>query len=660
MKWLFYISLLISLHVNATKYYMNATSGSDGSSGTATNQAWQTWGRLMSSISSFSSGDSVLFNRGDKWYGYFYNSVPSGLGFGAYGTGGRPKITGLTDLTIWTETFTGSHKWETSCNSGLNLDLVLVGGTITPPGRTPNAGSYFNVDSYTNLSGGSGTITSTGTPVGTKNWTGAEAVIWVNQYNLDRDLITGHSSNTITYSSPVNPKSIQQNNVKFFIQKDTSTLDAQNEWYYFPATHILRMYSTVNPSTLNVQAATIDNFFYQDFKNNIGWDHLSIYGYDSVGVSCRFANKFNITNDSITYIGADVVDYDVDTACVFTGNYVSQVGNSGYVSRFSGGKGRVVGNVFKNIGIVRGLGLPNNQQHDAIMIENVGDSVYIDFNLIDTVGYCGIRYMGPKTVIRFNYVHSFGYIMSDGGGIYTNGEHDLSTTRLVGYNTVINGIGNRDMGYDPTPGGMPGIYFDDQSGNAEVFNNTIDSCTRGPIFMHNTKDINIHDNTIRSAVNINAAILAIHDAGVASPIALTGLTVKNNYISVPSSGRIFEYDDYLSSYSGYGFFDGNYYTQPSGNAFALGGTNYSFKTWQTSAGQDYNSTFTVASIDSIRLEFNSMSVASSVNFGTSSYVNLKTQGYVGNVMVAPYSALLLIRKTLPVYLSAIKFSLIQQ
>ncbi len=85
----------------ATTYYV-AAAGSDSNSGTSSGAAWQTIGKVNGTT--FAAGDSVLFNRGDVWYGTALVVPSSGtsgapITFGTYGTGANPVIKGSTNLS---------------------------------------------------------------------------------------------------------------------------------------------------------------------------------------------------------------------------------------------------------------------------------------------------------------------------------------------------------------------------------------------------------------------------------------------------------------------------------------------------------------------------------------------------------------------------------
>src|SRR5450756_285023 len=58
--------MLAALPAQATTYYV-AAAGSDANSGTDAGHPWQTIAKI--NASTFSAGDSILFNKGDVWYG---------------------------------------------------------------------------------------------------------------------------------------------------------------------------------------------------------------------------------------------------------------------------------------------------------------------------------------------------------------------------------------------------------------------------------------------------------------------------------------------------------------------------------------------------------------------------------------------------------------
>ena len=170
--------ILFGLTANAKTYYIS-NSGNDGNSGTDPSTAWQTINKV-NSFGSFAPGDSILFNRGDTFYGSISISNSGSLGnpitFGAYGSGANPVITGFTTVSAWTNL--GSNIWESTLSVSTlpSCNMVKINGVNTPMGRYPNAG-YLPFQSDNNSS----YITSSSL-TGTPNWTGADVVIKKDRY----------------------------------------------------------------------------------------------------------------------------------------------------------------------------------------------------------------------------------------------------------------------------------------------------------------------------------------------------------------------------------------------------------------------------------------------------------------------------------------------
>src|SRR4051812_40277028 len=107
MKTILYIAFfLISASVQGTDYYVSAL-GNNNSNGLTTTTAWQSIAKVNSFT--FAANDRILFRRGDTFYGGIILKR-SNLSFGAYGTGAKPVITGLTTVTGWVNS--GGNTWE--------------------------------------------------------------------------------------------------------------------------------------------------------------------------------------------------------------------------------------------------------------------------------------------------------------------------------------------------------------------------------------------------------------------------------------------------------------------------------------------------------------------------------------------------------------------
>ena len=127
------ILLLVSILTfgQGTNYYIDATNGNDSNNGTSPATAWKTLTKV--SGSSFSPGDSILFNRGEVWRGDFTinssGTMDSPIVFGAYGKGDKPlfhQSINLNSTTDWTDL--GSNLWATNNGSfKAHTGFVLFG-----------------------------------------------------------------------------------------------------------------------------------------------------------------------------------------------------------------------------------------------------------------------------------------------------------------------------------------------------------------------------------------------------------------------------------------------------------------------------------------------------------------------------------------------------
>lgn len=168
---------------NATNYYFSA-SGNDANNGTSTSTHWQTIAKFNSVFASKSPGDNFLFNRGDVFYSSLVisrsGSSGSPITIGAYGSGANPIITGFTTIiSSWTNL--GSNIWESaSAISTLSTcNMITINGVNTAMGRYPNTGWIIYQSAVSNTS-----ITSSSLNSSVTNWTGAEAVIKENYFQI--------------------------------------------------------------------------------------------------------------------------------------------------------------------------------------------------------------------------------------------------------------------------------------------------------------------------------------------------------------------------------------------------------------------------------------------------------------------------------------------
>ncbi|HEX2617124.1 MAG TPA: right-handed parallel beta-helix repeat-containing protein, partial [Flavobacteriales bacterium] len=364
----------LSLGVHATVYYV-APSGSDTNNGTSQSTPWKTIDRVNQSTYTFQPGDQILFQRGGTYRGQviFGNSGTSTapITVGAYGTGDNPIISGSKLVTGWTQHSGSIYKATVS----ERVDQVYVGGARMTPARFPNTGWLRNSN------GGGTQMYSTGLTQGSGYWVGAKAIVRSNSSSYDTLIVSNYSNSTLTFTQSTH--NMGTDPWGFFMCGKLSELDAANEWYYDPNSHILYLWAPGggNPSSLTVEASVywsgvnnswqrhyqrIENITFQHQRNagirNDGADHVTVTG-------CTFTKLFH----GIRSYGS----YDTYSNNIFQGTYAT---------------GALL--------IDNSTTFENNTMTDIAMIPGEGESSW---------GYFGVRAIGTSNIIRGNRLDNIGY-----------------------------------------------------------------------------------------------------------------------------------------------------------------------------------------------------------------------------------------------------------
>ena len=259
----FLAAALITVPTKGANYYFSTSIGDDSRTVTDAQNPitpWKTLNKLNSFFSSLKPGDSVLFKRGDIFYGSIAitksgtSSLPIVLS--SYGTGNRPVITALVTVSGWTYLGGGIYESSMISNAGTSVNMVTIDGHVQNMGRYPNADDpnrgYFTLQSHVNQT----SITSNQIS-GIPNFVGGEVVIRPIRHVLDRCKITGQTSTTVSYTKV--SSFVPGNGYGFFFQNHINTLDQFGEWYFNPQTKKLDVYFGSNgPSAYTVQCSTFD------------------------------------------------------------------------------------------------------------------------------------------------------------------------------------------------------------------------------------------------------------------------------------------------------------------------------------------------------------------------------------------------------------------
>ncbi len=126
--------------ISGTKYFVSAC-GNDDNDGLSPESAWKTTQKVSAMADTLKEGDAVLFRRGDVFRGNI--KTASGITYGAYGEGEKPKLYGaskpLNEASLWTEIDHENHIWK------LNEEILDVGTIVFNDGKYH---SYKHIPSY--------------------------------------------------------------------------------------------------------------------------------------------------------------------------------------------------------------------------------------------------------------------------------------------------------------------------------------------------------------------------------------------------------------------------------------------------------------------------------------------------------------------------------
>jgi parallel beta-helix repeat protein len=549
--------------------------------------------------------------RGDTFYGSFTITVSGTpalpIVFGAYGTGVKPIITGLTNLTTWTNT--GVNIWEADCPScGAEVNMLVLNNKPYAMGRYPNATDtnkgYLTYESVTSNTTTSAFSITDNELASMPNWTGAELVVRTKKWVLDRRKITSHIGSVINYSTATSYS--LKANFGYFIQNDPKTLDQYGEWYYNPITKKVFIYTNPsNPSSLGIGVSSQDNLVTISNKNYIHFDNINFSGANKNAINTINLKGLTIKNSEFNYTGMRGLYGDLLIDLVFENNILLNNNNNGIDIKCRDSK--IKSNKLKNTGVLCGMGLSGNHSRTSILV--YCKNTLIENNTIDSTGYAPVLFFGDSLTVKNNYISNYAFVLDDCGGIYTwNGcSNKYSEGQWVFWgvkkkkikisdNIVINGIGAFE-GTNSKQKISVGIYLDDGSNNVEISGNTLANDSHG-IYLHNSSENKISNNTCFNNLTqlwmvgdvVNCFIDTIKD----------NIIKKNIFFSKLPSQSVNDLSaNYINKINNYGVFDSNYYCRPfNENDIMSIRTNTSFEMknlseWKLAyPGKDVNSQIT--------------------------------------------------------------------
>lgn len=672
MKRLISIAFLFfCLNSFATNYYLNTATGNDANAGTFV-APWKTINKINTFFNSFNNGDSVLFARGQIFYGKIRptKSFTTPLVFSAYGSGAQPVISSFIQLDSWTNL--GGNIWEgvSSDSSAFvtlnNTNEVVINGVNVAMGRFPNDnaanGGYLTYQTFTQTK-----LTSSSLNSAVTNWTGAIAVIRKNNWIIEKDTITSASGSSINHT--FHGTNNGTNNYGFFIENDARTLDAQNEWYFVPATRKLRIFSTSMPT--DVKIATIDTLVWTHNFDVMTFKNLTFTGSNTNTFVVPGSNHIIIRNCTFDFSGRDVIwgyqnvgaasasNFSFDSNTVnHTNNNVVQVAQEFTNSSFSF-------NTVKNTGLQVGMlanGATTQSNAKSAQVFSISSAnCMIQRNIIDSTGYVSIYWLAGFDTIRYNLITEAMRTKQDGGLIYTwNGIPGATsfTGQKIYNNILLNSSGLSSIAGTTqavTSSLVHGVYLDANTRNVEVYNNTCANLGWGGGYSYSgSSNNNWHNNTFYNNV-VNQMRLIDQRPASNGSIPSTNDTIKNNiFFSRTATQFTGVYTTAVTPatfFGAVGIFDSNYYARPIDDnltiQFVTGSTTstYNLAQWKTVSGKDAasnKSPITITNVNQLYFVYNDSAIVTNKFLPAGIYKDVRNVSYSGSITLQPFSSAVLI------------------
>ena len=687
MKKISIIFLLLSFQqLSARTFYFSDLSGNDDYTfyqAQNISTPWKTIDQLNKYFNQFQPGDSILFKRGETFFGTI-NITKSGtvtmpIILSSYGTGNRPVITGLKNITNWISIGNGLYESVLNTAPTNSLNIITFQDTLQPIGRYPKANmgekSYLSIKSHL----GNTVINSDGVTA-VPDFTGAELVQRSMQWVFDRSIVLNQTQTQLTTKPEVSPDHPSytyesMNGHGFFFQNHIKTLTNLGDWSYDQNLKKLTMFFGNNdPKNYSVKASCIDNIINLAYQQYIKIQNLNLTGANEFIIAMDNSAYCTMDQDELHYAGKNAID--VNMYSDFLNTHHNTLSNSSITNVLNNGLNllgstnwRISNNHISQIGMIQGMGLSGDAQTIGIM--RVGARSIIEYNEIDSVGYHGVWFTGDSVIIRYNHVHHCMMKKSDGGGIYTYGATGVG--RVV-YNNIIHdnyadiyGIGITDF-TNPYSRQAHGIYNDGNSSNITETNNTCFNNSQSGIWFGSTENITATGNVCYN--NTTAQIKGIDDKGIIKNVKIT-----NNILFARDSGQLVMSFVFNNAVSMTGLnTDSNVYArpiwQPSGidanngygvspfkwnnyndGAIIENASNYGFYSldaWQKSKYKDLHTLKAPASISTINDVYFAYNAGNQVSQVTLNQNYLDMNGVrfpSGQISLQPYSSILLLRDT---------------
>ena len=472
---------ILSLGSNAlgATYYISQTGDDARSAAQAQNRntPWKSFANL--SAQTLVAGDSILLRRGDTIRGTL--EVPRGSGtqsrpivISGFGSSlVQPVILGTESVTTWKASVTPGN-WVGNITSPDTVRALFLQGKRLPIARFPQNGwiTAQQVEGDTAL---------VAAELGGQDWSTATLFVRPNRWTLETRTVTRQVGNRISF-----PKLAYKlpDSAQFFLTNHRAAL-TEGSWVYTAAFHVVTWKA---PAGVTAVPAGMEASVFGDGIKLGGGSWIKVAGLTLVG-SAKSAIigtglGANVENCNIL----DPGEYGISLSGADGRMYRNRITGAGAGGILAHGRSyEVLANTVNRVAQLPALTTLSIGKGIGIRVE--GDSGNINGNMLDSIGYSGIFFVGANSRVEHNLVEHFCMTTDDGGGIYSwagGYESAGSPGSLVKHNIVRNGIGAKG-GWNTTRDDAEGIYFDDGSHDITVDSNLSTGNQIGLLYHNNRR-----------------------------------------------------------------------------------------------------------------------------------------------------------------------------
>jgi hypothetical protein len=673
----------MALPARATTYFV-AAAGSDANSGTDAAHPWQTISKVNGAA--FSAGDSVLFHRGDAWYGTslvvpFSGSSGSPITFGAYGSGANPILKGSTLLatgsftlvpnqtvTIFSltdsgtsSTDSGTRNWrEQIGHARISNSVISLSVTVK---ASPTAALNITGAAIGPVSGG----------LGAPNTSAMTRITWGGGNN-GTSVAAGASatSDTIAYSLDNSVDQIvaiytTARNVEYFGNNGTTLWSDATASDQSQAANVTGDgFATGGNSVVGSIVGTIQTTF--TYRNSLGTTPVAVWENGALLASKNSQSAVEATAGSWFYDGTYLYLHASDGSNVSTNGktYSYVTSSSPSFTAWDNAKSWLVfdsldqsetyntstatlGGLYLtgSNNIVRNLSVHDMYRHPLTIYVGAANNTVTNVTAYHAYGTSPLAIYGPGTTGNLVQASTFYNDTSLSSAYVPAGVWAVIVAHGGSTNNTVDGC----LIYStaPSPGGY-GLLAGD-SGTSVTFSHNfiygtfsygVDVGSGGGDGLGTGASLTLWDNLLDISQANNTGILLTGSVGsivynntvfgpenthaaISQASTSTGALVKNNIFYTGAYASVDASSEAGTAY------DYNDYFSASGSPFSWSGTAYPFSGWQTNAAQDAHSlnvdpslsnAFSLASTGNYSLLAVSPAIDAGVNLGATYQMGL--------------------------------------